>query len=116
MKTVHDYLTELWYEKFSADFPDDDFARLRKTEWSEAFETLMRNRLVIGALRYGRMGSTGKPQYDRISAAKKRLARYLETGNVEMLVDVANFMMLEFVEGPKKSLYVDTEIEKVRKK
>jgi len=77
---------------------------LRKTEWSPEFERLMRNRMVIGALRYGRLHGQGKPQYDRITSAIKRLEKYKETGNIENLVDTANMCLLEFEEGihPKK--------------
>ena len=116
---VHDYIRELWHEKFNPEFnPDgDELSKLRQTEWSPAFEMLMRSRLLIGAIRYGRMGSSSKPKYDRVNAAIQRLRVYAETGNLEMLVDVANFMMLEFVEGrhPKRCLYVHVDSEKVRK-
>ena len=81
--------------------PDEriDFEELRKTEWAPEFEQLMRNRLLLGSIRYGKLGAPGKPQYDRIAASIKRLRHYEETGNLEMLVDVANFCLLEFVEG-----------------
>ena len=69
------------------------------TEWSGEFEQLMRNRLVMGALRYGRLGAPGKPQYDRIASIVRRLEKYRATGNLEMLVDAANLCLCEFVEG-----------------
>ena len=64
----------------------------------------MRNRLIMGALRYGTLRATGKPDYDRIGGAMKRLRQYQDTGNLETLVDVANMMLLEFEEGkhPKR--------------
>ena len=71
---------------------------LYRTEWSSKFENLMRNRLVMGGMRYGRMGAKDKPKYDRISSIEKRLKKYQETGNQEFLVDCANLLMLEFVE------------------
>jgi hypothetical protein len=71
---------------------------LRKTEWSAEFEKLMRNRLIMGALRYGRLNAPGKPQYDRVSSMISRLEKYRETGNKEHLVDVANLALCEFVE------------------
>lgn len=71
---------------------------LRETEWSPVFERLMRNRLLFGAMRYGRIGAPGKPQYDRVASCVKRLQQYAETGNKELLVDVANLCLLEFVE------------------
>ena len=76
-----------------------DLASLRRTEWSPAFERLMRNRLLMGAFRYGRMGTPGKPVYDRISDIVRRVEQYKKTGNDELLVDAANLCLLEFVEG-----------------
>lgn len=73
--------------------------QLRVSEWSSLFEVMQRDRLVMGALRYGRIGEKGKPEYDRIESAMRRLKEYRKTGNDEHLVDVANIMLLEFVEG-----------------
>ena len=75
------------------------FEELQKSEWSSLFEQLMRNRLIMGAYRYGRMQSAGKPQYDRVRAIREHLHGYAETGNLEHLVDVANLALVEFVEG-----------------
>lgn len=77
---------------------------LAKSEWCYQFEQLQRNRLIMGGLRYGLLGDPHKKQYDRIAGVKKRLGQYQETGNTECLVDIANLMQLEFVEGrhPKK--------------
>ncbi len=72
---------------------------LLESEWSTEFEQRMRNRLVMGALRYGRMGERNKPKYDRISSVIRRLQAYRVTGNLEHLVDAACLLMLEFVEG-----------------
>ena len=74
-------------------------AALRRTEWSAEFESLMRNRMVQGAFRYGRLGAKGKPHYDRLMEIRRRLERYEDTGNLECLVDAANVALLEFVEG-----------------
>ncbi|MCK5581091.1 MAG: hypothetical protein KAJ18_07440 [Candidatus Omnitrophica bacterium] len=77
---------------------------LRETQWSKEFESLMRNRLVMGALRYGRIlgvksfAGYGKPKYDRMGSVRTRLDSYLSTGNKEFLVDIANLCLLEFVE------------------
>lgn len=84
--------------------PAPSLDSLRQTEWSTEFETMMRNRLVMGALRYGKLGSSDKPQYARIEAMHNKLNEYDETGNLELLVDVGNLSMCEFVEShhPKK--------------
>lgn len=64
----------------------------------------MRNRLAVGALRYGRIHAPGKPVYDRVSSILKRVQAYADTGNLELLVDAANLCLLEFEEGrhPKR--------------
>lgn len=72
---------------------------LKETEWSLKFEQLMRNRLIMGAIRYGRIGAKDKPVYDRISSIEKRLEKYKKTVNKEHLVDVANLCLCEFEEG-----------------
>jgi hypothetical protein len=74
-------------------------AELARTEWSPQFERYMRNRLAVGAFRYGRLQAPGKPAWDRIAGMEKRIAQYRQTGNTECLVDVANMALLEFFEG-----------------
>ena len=69
---------------------------LRETEWSPEFETLMRNRLIMGAIRYGTL-KDNKGTYDHGAEAERRLQMYLETGNLEYMVDVANFCLLEYL-------------------
>jgi hypothetical protein len=78
---------------------------LKKTEWSQRFEQLMRNRLVLGVFRgYGKLNAPGKPQWDRPGRIEKEISLYREDGNLERLVDIANMCLLEFEEGkhPKR--------------
>lgn len=72
---------------------------LRGSEWSVEFERLMRNRLVMGAIRYGALHAENKPRYDRVSSIIARAKKYEETHNKELLVDIANLSLLEFEEG-----------------
>ena len=72
---------------------------LQASEWSADFERLQRNRLIMGALRYGKLGAPGKPKYDRVASIQKRMDQYTKTGNLELLVDVANLCVCEFIEG-----------------
>lgn len=98
------YLNNLWRwkcglaeEDFSSPSPVD-LESLRDSEWSGEFETLMRNRLLMGSIRYGKIHQQGKSKYDRVSSMTKRLDMYNKTGNKEHLVDVANLCLLEFEE------------------
>jgi hypothetical protein len=81
-----------------------NFDGLKASEWSREFERLMRDRLVVGALRYGLIGAPDKPVYDRLGAIEEKLKEYRLTGNDELLVEIATGAMCEFVEGthPKK--------------
>jgi hypothetical protein len=100
--TLQYFLHNAWLWKCG--LPEDtiqllpSFDELQKTEWNKEFEILMRNRLIMGAMRYGRMGAKDKPKYDRVGSMLKRLNKYHETGNKEILVDVANLCLMEFVE------------------
>jgi len=76
-----------------------DFEDLRKTEWSPKFEELMRNRLLMGAFRYGKLHAPNKKKFKRVEDCIRRLNEYLETGNDEILVDVANLCLCEFEVG-----------------
>lgn len=75
------------------------YDEIRKSEWSPAFERLMRDRLVMGAFRYGLLNAEGKPQYDRIASIVKRAELYRETGDDQLLADMANLALCEFEEG-----------------
>ena len=72
---------------------------LLSSEWSDTFEQLMHNRMVMGAFRYGLLHAAGKVNYDRVEAMIGRLQEFQQTGNTELLVDVANLCLLEFEEG-----------------
>jgi hypothetical protein len=72
---------------------------LKASEWNDEFERLQRNRLMMGAIRYGRIGALDKKKWDRIPDMIKRLEAYRDEGNLEYLVDVANLCLLEYVEG-----------------
>ena len=100
--TITDFFHNAWRwkcglpEKTTTIYPDLD--TLKKSEWSVHFEQLMRNRLIMGAMRYGGIHAKGKPKYDRVASINRRLKQYQSTGNKEILVDVANMCLLEFEE------------------
>lgn len=82
------------------------FSVLKLDTWSERFENLMRNRLIMGSIRYETWEEKrkNKDTYDYPTYIREKLAFYEETGNIEELVDIANAAMLEFEFGqhPRK--------------
>lgn len=101
-KTVTAALREHLYEQLGLLRPT--FEELWESEWSPEFEKGMRYRLVMGALRYGKLGAPFKPQYDRVKRAKDLWQEYDDTRNCECLLDAGNMSLLEYVEGahPKR--------------
>jgi hypothetical protein len=103
MKNTDPFLKNLWLWKCG--LPEKDtyipailpsVESLEKTEWCPEFERIMRNRMIMGAFRYGEIRS-GAGDIRRIYSAVKRLNMYLETGNKELLADVANLCMCEYM-------------------
>ena len=78
--------------------------KLKTDNWSDHFEFLMRNRLIVGSLRYGPFNKQNRSTELVLNAIIKRAEQYKENGNDELLVDIANLCMKEFVTGnhPKK--------------
>lgn len=98
------YLAESWRRVAGVSRSDDGsqlppLPVLQHTEWSPGFESAMRARLIMGAFRYGRLGDDSKPKYDRIGSIESRAKKFRQTRNKELLVDIANLCLLEFVEG-----------------
>ena len=85
----------------------ESLAELRESEWSPEFEKLMRNRLLVGRFRYGKIDRTHSTNYDRIGSALKRLHTYRETGNLEYLVDAANLCLMEYEHSDHPNKHFD---------
>ena len=103
-KAIRDHI----YKRLGLNFKKaPSLPELKKTEWNSDFEKKMRDRLIMGALRYAPMKSkkqVGGRAYDRIEFMLKKLQLYCETGNLEYLVDLANGALLEYTLSihPKK--------------
>ena len=80
------------------EFPD--------SEWSDMFIKLMHNRLAIGYFRYGPLNEQPKGLYDNIDSIRQRVKLYKETGNDEILVDISNIAMVEYVNGNHKDKHM----------
>jgi len=62
----------------------------------------MRNRLIMGAFRYGRIQDHAFAKYDLIKEVKKRIDKFTDSNNLEHLVDAANMCLLAFVNGQRE--------------
>jgi hypothetical protein len=95
------FIKNLWRDLVG--LPEEEWSinitNIEQTEWSPRFEQLMRNRLVTGGMRYGRVNDPNKPPWDRVDALLKNILMYRLTKNKEYLVDIANYCLLEFEEG-----------------
>lgn len=99
MKTITEHIREHLFPQPGVRKLIKPLEQLRMSEWSGAFERYMRNRLVMGAIRYGELHAPNKPQYDRLASIIKRAEQYKRTKNKELLVDIANLCLCEFEEG-----------------
>jgi len=99
--SIHSLLRDRLHAKAGLlpEAPRYSLDHLEASQWSPEFERLMRNRMIMGGLRYGLLGAPGKPLHDHLSSIAKRLDTYRDTGNLELLVDCANLCLVEFVEG-----------------
>lgn len=134
MNRTHDILRQrLLLRAGLAEPPPPKFTReqaekLYESERLHEFEKLCRNRLVMGALRYGPLADAphhdehgydehvahgfpqslaARPGSKRIASAIKRLIKYQETGNQEHLVDAANLCGIEFEYGNHPRAHFD---------
>jgi hypothetical protein len=95
------FLRQAW--RWAADVPEESprtrrpgLAQLQESQWNREFESLMRNRLIMGAFRYGTFGEQSKVRHDNPKSILTHLVLYMETGNAEHLVDIANLALVEF--------------------
>ena len=114
MKTVHQHIRENILKNLGMGERKKmpNLEELKISEWSPKFEQLMRNRLIMGSIRYGQLNAPNKPQYDRIPSMIHRLELYQKDRNAEHLVDVANICLMEFEEGDNHFTALDECKEK----
>ena len=103
MQEVDFFIKNLWRRSVGlselSPEPRPTLKDIYEKQWSKEFETYMRNRLAMGYFRYGSLERQSKGQYDNIGSILKRLTLYKKTGNDEILVDVANLAMVEYMLG-----------------
>jgi hypothetical protein len=68
------------------------------TEYSDRFDELRKAAVRVSFHKYGPAKENfSSGRVDAIASLKKKLAAYERTGNTELLVDVANYAMFEFM-------------------
>lgn len=111
------FLNELWHDLAGKKYKKDSEKKLPplnelwESEWSEDFIYRMHVRMILGAFRYGKLSDNKDKNYNWIDNAIIRLNEYKETGNIENLIDVANFMMVASLldKHPKKHFYFNDD-------
>lgn len=79
--------------------------QILKRDFSEDFIEKLRNSIVMSHYKYGWMSDTYPELADAIKCLKQRLKMYEDSGNLENLVDVAGFAMIEFMHPKKKNAH-----------
>lgn len=69
-----------------------------KTEYSEEFDRMRKNRIEFGYYKYGSAKKNfGEGRVDAIGFLELCLEKFKKTGNTEYLLDVANYAMFRFM-------------------
>ena len=76
-----------------------EIKKILLTEYSERFDEIRKNMMVVSYYKYGAMKNNYKQlkTINAIGSLEKRLQKYKETGNTEFLADIANFAMIEYM-------------------
>jgi predicted MPP superfamily phosphohydrolase len=80
-------------------FTTDDVQTLEllSRDTSRRFHDLMDSAMLVSGMKYGAVAAAYPQKVNAIESLQKRLKQYALTGNVEFLVDAANFAMIEFM-------------------
>lgn len=68
-----------------------------ETEFSETFVQAMYDRMATSFAKYGLLEKAYPDKVNAIETLEFKLRRYASTGNTELLVDIANYAMIEFL-------------------
>ena len=72
------------------------------TEYSVPFLQGMIDRVGVSFHKYGSVTEGFPDKVDAIKSLELRIEKYIETGNTEWLMDVANYAMIEFLRPRKR--------------
>lgn len=71
--------------------------QILRRDFSDDFTQKMKNRIVVSHYKYGWIQDSYPEIADAIASLEERLELYKKTGNLEHLVDVSNFAMIEYM-------------------
>ena len=76
-----------------------ELSKILETEYSEDFDKKRQDAMCMSFFKYGPVADNYKKFgcINAVGSLEKRLGKFKETGNKEMLVDVANFAMIEYM-------------------
>lgn len=70
-----------------------------KTEYSEEFDTMRKNSMIVGFHEYGPIKMNyGCDFIKAMASCEQCIELYKKTGNQKYLIDLANFSMIEFMQ------------------
>ena len=75
----------------------DTTQQILERDWDNDFVKKMQNRILVSHYKYGWMNQTYPDLAQAVKEIYPRVKKYLETGNTEWLIDVANFAMIEYL-------------------
>jgi hypothetical protein len=69
-----------------------------KTEYSEEFDTMRKNRVQVSCMKYGHARDNfGSGRVDAIGSLELCLEKFKKTKNTEYLLDMANYAMFRYM-------------------
>jgi hypothetical protein len=80
-------------------------------DWSETFRRNCKNKMIIGRLKYGPWKDNQR-DVDALGSLLVRLREYEATGNMEMLEDISNFAMMEWMIPRNPKAHRDGVVQK----
>ena len=93
-------------------YDDPKTVSLLTSNTSRRFHDLMDAAMLVSAFKYGEVSEAYPERVNAIESLHLRLKKYAETGNVEYLVDAANFAMIEFMHpAHQRAHYVATDAD-----
>lgn len=84
--------------------------KILETEYSKEFDEKRKNAMAMSFYKYGPAKENfSKGMVDAIATLKKCLKKFEETGNLDYMVDIANYAMIRFMYPADGEHYTPTD-------